>query len=140
MMFSRTFMVREATKKMGHHLDVTLNRTDLAYRLSVMVGEMREMMIAAQSLSDALYQKRGEKDIRVRAAAFLHEMADVAYTLDGTAATFGWDMDKAFEAVHAANMTKEAPGDPFTKWKKGEGFKPADMTEALGAPSDTKAA
>ena len=36
----------------------------------------------------------------------LREMVDIVYVLIGTAATFGWDFDKAWDAVHAANMEK----------------------------------
>jgi len=129
--FSRNHMVRAATTQMGHHLDVALNRTDLAYRLSVVVEEMREMMVAAQRLSDAMMQKRGPQTVKDRSAELLKEMADLAYTLDGTAATFGWDFDRAFELVHASNMTKTASRGPFEKWVKGPDYKPADVTECL---------
>lgn len=130
---SRLHSVREATTKMGHHLDRPLNRTDLAYRLSVVVEEMREMMIAAQRLSDVLYQKRGPETIKQASTDFLKEMVDLSYTLDGTAATFGWDFDRAFELVHESNMTKSPSAGPFEKWIKGADYKEADVSSCLAS-------
>jgi len=39
-------------------------------------------------------------------AHLLKELADVQYTLSGFAATFGLNLSKAYERVHASNMTK----------------------------------
>lgn len=67
---------------------------------------------------------------------FLKELADLLYVLYGTAATFGWDIDTAFNRVHQSNMSKlGADGKPIYredgKVLKGANYQPADLSDLV---------
>lgn len=131
LILSRNFAVREATQKMGHAVNEPLSRAVLAYRLDIMFQEMRELAIEGERVMQGLMQKRGPEEMRKRTAALLKEMMDVAYTIEGTCVAFGMDSDKAFELVHAENMTKDKPATKFDKWVKGPNHVKADVTPCL---------
>lgn len=48
-----------------------------------------------------------------------HELADLIYTIVGTALTFGIEIEPVFAAVHKSNMTK-GPGFDKTNYVKPE--------------------
>lgn len=59
----------------------------------------------------------------------LKELADLVYVCYGYAATFGWDLDTAFNRVHESNMSKLGEdGKPVyredRKVLKGPNYKP----------------
>lgn len=67
---------------------------------------------------------------------FLKEMVDLLYVLYGTAATFGWDIDTAFNRVHQSNMSKlGADGKPIYredgKVLKGPNYQLADLSDLV---------
>lgn len=66
----------------------------------------------------------------------LKEMVDLLYVIYGTAATFGWDIDTAFNRVHQSNMSKlGADGKPIYredgKVLKGANYQPADLSDLV---------
>lgn len=67
---------------------------------------------------------------------FLKELADLLYVLYGTAATFGWDIDTAFNRVHQSNMSKLGDdGKPIYredgKVLKSKNYVPADLSDLV---------
>lgn len=64
------------------------------------------------------------------AVHILKEMADVMYTLYGYALARGWNLERAFERVHASNMGKPKSVDG-QKVQKGEGYTPPDLSDCL---------
>ena len=59
------------------------------------------------------------------------ELADLLYTIYGTAAEYGIPMDDVFEEVHRSNMTKDQALDPGGKVRKGEYYEEADIASVL---------
>lgn len=66
--------------------------------------------------------------------AIARELADVVYVAYGTAHAFAIDLDAALREVHRANMEKAVHGLRREDGKviKPPGFRPPDMTEAVG--------
>lgn len=66
----------------------------------------------------------------------LKELTDLLYVVYGTAATFGWDIDTAFNRVHGSNMSKLGDdGKPIYredgKVLKGPNYQPADLKDLV---------
>lgn len=67
-------------------------------------------------------------------AAQVHEGIDVIYSVLGRFVELGMEPEQvaaAWDAVHAANMAKEAPSTPHDKPGKPEGWKAPDVIVAL---------
>ena len=64
-------------------------------------------------------------DLDATNTAQLKELADVLYVAYGYALSRGWNLTRAFEAVHASNMTKE--WTESGKVQKGAGYVPPDL-------------
>ena len=67
---------------------------------------------------------------------FLKEMVDLLYVIYGTAATFGLDIDTAFNRVHESNMSKLGDdGKPVyredRKVLKGPNYKAPDLSDLV---------
>jgi predicted HAD superfamily Cof-like phosphohydrolase len=72
----------------------------------------------------------------------IKELADILYIAYGTAATYGVDMDKVFDAVHQSNMSKLVDGKPVKredgKVIKGSNYKAPDIKSIIeGATLDS---
>ncbi|MCL2017502.1 MAG: nucleoside triphosphate pyrophosphohydrolase family protein [Alphaproteobacteria bacterium] len=108
--------VREFHKKFNRPLDIKNTPPEQeAFRISLIQGEL-----------DELRQAIANNDI----ANIMEELVDVLYAAYGTAAEYGFDIDKAFDLKHQSNMTKtETPG--IGKLAKGSDFKPADFSELV---------
>lgn len=62
------------------------------------------------------------------------EMADVGYTVEGTALAMGFDMNVISRLVHESNLSKRgAPRNEAGKVLKGSGYQPPPIREALEA-------
>jgi predicted HAD superfamily Cof-like phosphohydrolase len=66
----------------------------------------------------------------------LKELADLLYVTYGFAATFGWDIDTAFNRVHTSNMSKlDDDGKPIYredgKVLKGPNYVPPDLSDLV---------
>lgn len=66
----------------------------------------------------------------------LKELADILYVTYGYAASYGWDIDVAFDRVHKSNMSKlDDEGKPVYredgKVLKGPNYKPADLGDLV---------
>lgn len=59
------------------------------------------------------------------------EMADLLYTVYGTGVEWGVPVDEIFQAVHAANMTKEGAQGTDAKIRKGKNYSPPDIEHIL---------
>lgn len=69
-------------------------------------------------------------------AAILKELADILYVCYGYAATYGWDLDTAFQRVHQSNMSKLGnDGRPMFredgKVVKGPNYKKPDLGDLV---------
>jgi predicted HAD superfamily Cof-like phosphohydrolase len=108
--------VREFHKAFGSPLDVDITKepkpSDLVcLRVELIEEEYNEIMSAPT------YEN------------LLKEFADLVYVIYGFAATFGWDLDTAFNRVHESNMSKLGDdGKPIYredgKVLKGPNYKP----------------
>ena len=102
---------------------------ELHKRMTLIIEESVELTKAAMNLAAEDYP---QEEQRILIQDFLKEMCDVVYVIKGTAVTFGWDFDKAYDLVHKANMTKT----PFTynedgKVVKGSNYKPCNLEECV---------
>lgn len=60
----------------------------------------------------------------------LGELCDLRYVTEGTAVSFGLDIDRAYEAVHAANMAKVWPDGEVHRDSGGKVIKPPNHQSA----------
>ena len=60
----------------------------------------------------------------------LKELADVLYVCYGYATANGWNLTRAFQKVHASNMTKEAR-DTAGKVRKGAAYVAPDLGDCI---------
>jgi predicted HAD superfamily Cof-like phosphohydrolase len=84
--------VREFHQAMGLDLDVDITKGDngdLIRLRGKLIEEEYEELFDATSTEN-----------------LLKELADLVYVCYGFAATFGWDLDVAFNRVHQSNMSK----------------------------------
>lgn len=77
---------------------------------------MREELNEVEQASD-------EHDI----TAVAKELADLLYTVYGTACAWGIDMEPIFDAVHRSNMTKERAAGPGHKILKGQNYRAPEI-------------
>ena len=71
-----------------------------------------------------------KSDLKAHMVEMLDGIADILYTVIGTAVTFGMPIETAFERVHASNMTKEfeiAGGKPL----KGPSYEPPKLDDLI---------
>jgi predicted HAD superfamily Cof-like phosphohydrolase len=122
--------VREFHKKFYRPLDagtIALAPSLTDFRIALMTEEFNELK---QAIAD---------NNRVK---ILDGIADLLYTVYGTAAEYGFDADSAFDRVHQSNMSKEisasdaaaiAAGQPYVTGKltKGPGFRPVDLSDLV---------
>jgi predicted HAD superfamily Cof-like phosphohydrolase len=63
-------------------------------------------------------------------------VGDVIYVVLGIALQYGVDADRAVQAVHESNMTRELPSGVATtsdKVPRGDGYVPPDIDGVIGA-------
>jgi predicted HAD superfamily Cof-like phosphohydrolase len=114
--------VREFHKAFGQALDVDSSK-DEAFDLSLLRARL-------------IREEYSEVMSAVNDEEVLKELADLLYVVYGTAATFGWDIDTAFNRVHESNMSKLGDdGKPIYredgKVLKGPNYKPADLSDLV---------
>lgn len=90
--------VRRFHHAKGCAIDEAYSEEELNSRVRLVAEEFEEFANACLGAIG-----KDEKDLKEK---ILREMVDIVYVLIGTAVTFGWDFDKAWDAVHAANMEK----------------------------------
>ena len=93
--------VREFHWAFGADLDQPVSDRLLDLRMSLISEETHEVQ---REMFDVLtYLPKAKK---VDKAKLAKELADLLYVTYGTAATFGIDIDRVFDAVHQSNMSK----------------------------------
>lgn len=100
----------------GHLIAPLPSDTRALLRIRLMSDELSEL-IEAMQLHD--YEKIAK------------ELADVLYTVYGTAVEYGIPMDPVFAEVHRSNMTKSPALDPGGKLLKGDDYEEADLKNIL---------
>jgi predicted HAD superfamily Cof-like phosphohydrolase len=84
--------------------------------------ELRETLLAEET--DELFEATslivshlalGQQPAQSLKEDFVKELVDVLYVVYGTAASFGIDIDTAFDRVHASNMSKLVDGKPLKR-------------------------
>lgn len=86
------------------------------HRHDLMAEELREYVSAAY-----------DRDIVKTADA----LADLVYTVLGTAVAHGIDLGPVFDEVHRSNMTKEGLDPATRKGGKGDGYEPPRISDIL---------
>ncbi len=100
----------------GPSRDPLPSDTRALLRIRLMTDEMAEL-IEAMQLGD--YK------------GIAKELADVLYTVYGTAVEYGVPMGPVFAEVHRSNMTKSPALDPGGKLLKGDDYEEADLEDIL---------
>lgn len=114
--------VREFHEAFGVALDVDISKGDTS-DLKTLRGKL-------------IQEEYFEVIQATEAENLLKELADLLYVVYGTAATFGWDIDTAFNRVHQSNMSKLGDdGKPIYredgKVLKSSNYKPADLGDLV---------
>lgn len=114
--------VREFHQAMGQPLDQKWERGKLEdLRLDLVHEEFMELMEGSNN-----------RDV----PNVLKELSDILYVVYGYAATYGWDIDAAFNRVHQSNMSKLGEdGKPIYredgKVMKGPNYKPVELEDLV---------
>lgn len=144
--------VRYFHEKFGHpiaHTPCVPSDDQVRFRLKLITEEFRELLGAATGCAthveeafDAINKWIEHGPVVVDLPEFVDAMADLDYVIEGTRAVFGVYGKTIAEAVHAANMAKDAvyvqEKDGFKmgtriKPKKPEGWTPPDVAGLLRA-------
>jgi len=89
-------------------------------RLSLIMEEVGELAQALQAGNEL---------------AAVDAITDLLYVTLGTAIAYGWDLNIAFDEVHASNMSKARRGEDDPRLRnKGETFVEPCLTRALAPP------
>lgn len=122
--------VRQFHDVMGQELDVEFRTSLLELRERLLREEyievINEVSVALMELERDGFVSNGTRE------ALIKELADLKYVLNGFAATFGIDLDVAFNRVHESNMSKLGDdGKPIRrldgKVMKGPNYQPPSM-------------
>lgn len=113
--------VREFHAAFGQPIDVDISKSAIdlqVLRFALLSEEYKEVLGATD------YEN------------LLKELADLLYVTYGFAATFGWDIDTAFNRVHQSNMSKLGDdGKPIYredgKVLKGPNYQLADLSDLV---------
>jgi len=105
---------------------------DVVLRRNIVGEECIEVLEALDRLF-CLYPSLNTSKLVHLLAEVADGIADLIYVLHGTAVTFGIDMEPIWDAVHAANMTKEGGGyREDGKILKPEGWEHPNVELLLG--------
>jgi predicted HAD superfamily Cof-like phosphohydrolase len=125
--------VREFHQAFGQPLDEDITESDYLMGLNNRLEDLFNLFRFRMSLIEEEYNE-------VRTAILdedvLKELADLLYVTYGFAATFGWDIDTAFNRVHQSNMSKLGEdGKPIYredgKVLKGPNYAPPDLSDLV---------
>lgn len=122
--------VREFHVAMGTAVDQPLSVDLLNLRDDLIKEEVKEARYENYTLHDRAFFE--EEASTKEKAQYLKELCDILYVVYGTAVSFGWDIDTAFNRVHASNMSKLGEdGKPIYredgKVMKGPNYTPPDL-------------
>ena len=105
-LLNREETYKEFAEAARHPLNVEFTKAECYKRFKFLAEEVDEVLDAIDCMDDVDFDPLTvERAIELK-ANLLKELADVQYTLSGFAATFGLNLSKAYERVHASNMTK----------------------------------
>jgi predicted HAD superfamily Cof-like phosphohydrolase len=124
-----TEKVREFHRIHGHMVHEGRVEPNLGGGFGAALRLLRARLIAEEA-AEAVIALHQEDPIGLADA-----LADLLYVVHGTALAFGIPIEAVFEAVHAANLTKDGH-DIHGKGGKGPGFQPPEpvIRRLLGFP------
>ena len=125
-MNARENQVRRFQEAMEQPIDIPMSSKELMLRMSFIDEEVKELrdevVTAVKELGDT-----AEVSHELR-ANILKELGDVMYVASGFAVTFGLPISRAFDRIHASNMSKMVDGKAIKndegKVMKGPNYKP----------------
>ena len=125
-MNARENQVRHFQQAMEQPIDIPMSSKELMLRMSFIDEEVKELrdevVTAVKELEETAEVSH---EIRVK---LLKELSDVMYVASGFAVTFGLPISRAFDRVHASNMSKMVDGKAIKndegKVMKGPNYKP----------------
>jgi hypothetical protein len=91
------------------------------------LGRFPEPHEALKYLREEIEEFEEAIDLDVDPEYALKELCDVLYTINGYALSRGWNITRAFDAVHKSNMMK--PSAVNGKIPKGDRYIPPDLRE-----------
>ena len=119
-----TKLVTDFHKARELRVGVPYNEKEMITRIRLITEEVEEFAQACMDIAGLDPEKTtGMHHLKQH---ILHELVDIVYTAIGTAVTFGWDFDEAFERIHKANMNK-TDEQLDGKIVKPEDFEAADL-------------
>lgn len=127
---TREELYRDFALLSNHPLDEQFSFEEIDRRLQFFMEEVNEFVEAAENLEMNPCNPHYVDTV----AHLLKEMADVQYTLSGFAATFGLDLNAAYERVHWSNLSKFYPEPEFDengKVKKGKNYKKPQLEDLV---------
>ncbi len=107
--------VREFHRAFNIAIDQQVSDELLSLRMRLITEESCELMEAADQLSAAT-QQDSIAGLKAAKAHFQKELCDLLYVALGAGISFGMPLERAFQAVHASNMSKlGADGKPIMR-------------------------
>ena len=132
-------LVTEFHSKYDLSVDLTnseiLEKGELILRENLIREEYKEVQEAIAALRNAMY--KGEKDsINELHSNVLKELCDLVYVVVGTAVSWDYDFETAFDRVHDSNMSKDGGVNAGGKMTKGPSYIEADMSNCVRTVND----
>jgi predicted HAD superfamily Cof-like phosphohydrolase len=96
-------------------------------------GEFQKLAQKAEEVN-SLYGECPHEEQLILAQDFLEASVDCVYALAGTVEGFGWNFERAFNKVHASNMTKlkfKLDKDKEGNFKRVTDYKPAELEDCI---------
>jgi len=129
---TREDIYREFAIYAAHPLNAPLTIKDMNNRLDLIVSEVLEFVESVENLV-AEIEEANETTVTSR-ADMLKELADVQYTISGFAASFGLNLEVAFQRVHESNLSKFLGGVEYNddnKVMKGADYQPPNLEDLV---------
>lgn len=129
---TREDIYREFALYAAHPLNSPLTIKDMNKRLDLIVSEVLEFVESVENLV-AEIEEANETTVTSR-ADMLKELADVQYTISGFAASFGLNLEAAFQRVHESNLSKFLGGVEYNevgKVMKGDDYQPPTLEDLV---------
>lgn len=103
------YQTRAIQFRTAYQLPIGLTTTSLKLQQTLIDEEHLELAHAYLDLRDDITNKRAREHM-------LKELADLVYVCHQMASAFGWDLQIAYNQVHASNMSKlGADGKPIRR-------------------------
>jgi predicted HAD superfamily Cof-like phosphohydrolase len=129
---TREDIYREFAIYAEHPINAPLTINDMTKRLNLIVEEVTELVDSVTTLIEEI--EEASETTTTSRGEMLKELADVQYTISGFAASFGLDLEVAFQRVHESNLSKFLGGVEYNddnKVMKGADYQPPNLEDLV---------